>query len=306
MLPNKFGDALGRPKVRGVSGFGCPLHQQPKQPLPLSLRHLERPPRCGFWLEASHTFLPVAVPPSRDRTLGGSDPASHLRNTFAGLEQPCRLPASEFQLSGSSMGSHDPQYSKVSRNVPLLIQKSITHACWEWAARIAVARPLAHAQGDTHNSVRRERDEKMTNALEKGRTEPVPGWQGLPGAADVVAWFGRWPSFHDAEVLELCINRSGGSLIRLHTWLIAPERDTGGKNVHTHHAVVTVRFGEIRDLELGGHDVTSQNVIFGLHVEREADDFVRVKLEPCYGLNGSFVGRGVTFEVTPGEPSNSS
>ena len=30
---------------------------------------------------------------------------------------------------------------------------------------------------------------------------------GIAGAAELVEWFGRWPSFHDAEIVSLELNR---------------------------------------------------------------------------------------------------
>lgn len=39
----------------------------------------------------------------------------------------------------------------------------------------------------------------------------------VPGAAELIAWFGYWPSFHDAEVFEL-VQQSDSSRVRLHTW----------------------------------------------------------------------------------------
>jgi len=44
---------------------------------------------------------------------------------------------------------------------------------------------------------------------------PIPP---IAGAEAVVAWFGLWPSFHDAETLSLETNRRATSLIRLHAW----------------------------------------------------------------------------------------
>src|SRR5215208_4877235 len=58
-------------------------------------------------------------------------------------------------------------------------------------------------------------------ALHSGRINsmlpplPIPP---ISGAEAVVAWFGLWPSFHDAEILSLETNRRATSLSRLHAW----------------------------------------------------------------------------------------
>jgi hypothetical protein len=40
----------------------------------------------------------------------------------------------------------------------------------------------------------------------------------IPGTLELVKWFGYWPSFHDAEVLDLELHRTGGSTVRIHTF----------------------------------------------------------------------------------------
>ena len=37
----------------------------------------------------------------------------------------------------------------------------------------------------------------------------------LLGSEKVAAWFGSWPSFHDAEIVSLSLQRSGSSLLRI-------------------------------------------------------------------------------------------
>jgi len=61
---------------------------------------------------------------------------------------------------------------------------------------------------------------------------------GIPGAAEVVAWFRYWPTFHDAEVLSITLDRSRGSTVAIHAFEMTPEvRD--GQYVLAKHAVVT-------------------------------------------------------------------
>jgi hypothetical protein len=61
----------------------------------------------------------------------------------------------------------------------------------------------------------------------------------IPGAADVVAWFGHWPTFHDAEVLSITLDRSGESRVAIHAFAKTAEVDSSGHYVTTKHAVVT-------------------------------------------------------------------
>ena len=59
----------------------------------------------------------------------------------------------------------------------------------------------------------------------------------IPGADEVVAWFGGWPSFHDAEVLEFLFVRKGTSYLRLHAWVMTDQLDARGYYVLDKHAV---------------------------------------------------------------------
>ena len=40
----------------------------------------------------------------------------------------------------------------------------------------------------------------------------------VAGAAGVIAWFGRWPSFHDGEIVSLSLNREVASVLKIHVF----------------------------------------------------------------------------------------
>jgi hypothetical protein len=122
----------------------------------------------------------------------------------------------------------------------------------------------------------------------------------LPGAESVTSWFGQWPTFHDAEILALHLNREEESWLKLHAWLLTSETyEQDGKHYlrTDRHAVVTFHFAEIIDLELA--DFSGQNVISGLEVEKAGDGY-RLTLQPCFGLAGYIHARGVSVELEPG------
>jgi hypothetical protein len=122
----------------------------------------------------------------------------------------------------------------------------------------------------------------------------------LPGAQALIEWFGRRPSFHDAEVLSLSLDRTGTSCIRLHTWDLTGEVDAKGYYVHRNHVVVSFLLDDIRDLELAGF--SHQNVIFSLSVARLQDGF-HLCLDPCYELAGTLNARTIRVEFEPGMPA---
>lgn|SRR5678810_42437 len=104
----------------------------------------------------------------------------------------------------------------------------------------------------------------------------------LPGALDVIAAFGEWPSFHDAEILRVVINRGGPSSVTIRLMIPAYEQKC-----------VTFTFERIVDMRLEGEDADRQNVIGALTIEPD-DQFTAVHFSPCYGLAGYIRAAAVT------------
>lgn len=123
----------------------------------------------------------------------------------------------------------------------------------------------------------------------------------VAGAEALVQWFGKWPSFHDAEVLSLELNRVGTSCVRIHTWEMTGEVDAKGFYVLRKHMKVSFSLDGLKDLELAGF--TSQNVIFGLDIRR-SEEGLQLVLDPCYGVAGSLTAEAIRVEFEPGMPAN--
>jgi hypothetical protein len=121
----------------------------------------------------------------------------------------------------------------------------------------------------------------------------------IPGAEDLANWFGGWPSFHDAEIIDLHLQRAGRSRIRIHTWQMTNEVGPDGCYVTDHHVEVTFWFEDISGLALTGFNL--QNVIAGLDVEKTASGY-RISLEPCYGLAGDIEAGIIRISFEPGSP----
>jgi hypothetical protein len=83
--------------------------------------------------------------------------------------------------------------------------------------------------------------------------------------------FGRWPSFHDAEVIALRLDREAGEggtpalELGVHLWEMTNDVDPDGFYVRRHHTITTLRFADIDDLDLGGFN--GQNVIADLTIK---------------------------------------
>ena len=107
----------------------------------------------------------------------------------------------------------------------------------------------------------------------------------ITGATTLVSMFGRWPSFHDAEIIRVLIRRDGHSTITIR---LTEPRGQG--------LAVTFTFEEILDLKLDGEDVNRQNVIHSLSIE-PTGTATKVTFGPCYGLWGSVIAEHVGVRV---------
>jgi len=123
----------------------------------------------------------------------------------------------------------------------------------------------------------------------------------INGAQELYDWFGSWPSFHDAEVVKLHLNRSGRSALAIHTWEMTKRVDSKGYYELEKHVVVEFILEGISALSLEGF--SGQNVIFGLAIDKIETGFL-LTLDPCYGLSGSIAAESVFIRLTPGKPDS--
>ncbi len=116
----------------------------------------------------------------------------------------------------------------------------------------------------------------------------------------VVDFLGRWPSFHDANVLAYDIGSEPESLsFTLHTWLMTDEVDAKGYFVLRNHALVSFRFGSLHEVEMDAF--RSGNILFGLEIHQNSDAAsFHVELDSVMDMSGSFSARsGEVVSVIP-------
>ncbi len=123
----------------------------------------------------------------------------------------------------------------------------------------------------------------------------------IPGAKAFIDWFGSWPSFHDAEVIELHLSRSESSWIKIHTWKRTEKVDAEGFFVSDKNAIVTFEMSDVEDLELNGF--SGQNVISKLEILPIEESF-ELELSHCYGVSGRIKAANISIEFAPGTPQN--
>ena len=113
--------------------------------------------------------------------------------------------------------------------------------------------------------------------------------RGVPGADALIEWFGRWPSFHDAEVLSINLNRSGPSCVRIHTWEMTSEVDARGYYVHQKNVIVSFFLEGLKDIEQAGFSHQERDLQPDPHAHWKKD-LVSVS-GSCYGVAGTSHGR---------------
>ena len=123
----------------------------------------------------------------------------------------------------------------------------------------------------------------------------------------LVRIFGRWPSFHDAEVLRVILDRTGSVPtleVQIHVFEMTSELDRAGHYLNRNDTLVTLRFLNVVLEELGGFN--EQNVLFEMSIASTPDTPVerrlRVEMSSSYGFGATFdCEQAEVVEVKPFE-----
>lgn len=124
--------------------------------------------------------------------------------------------------------------------------------------------------------------------------------------------FGRFPSFHDAEVMQITLRRGDKQnpcapelFAVIHCFNMVRQPDANGSYLRNHH-LVSIRFSGITDASLTGFN--GQNVLWDLLVEdivepQEDETKYKVIFESTYGVGAEFKCAAITIEaVEPYDP----
>ena len=117
----------------------------------------------------------------------------------------------------------------------------------------------------------------------------------IADAAKVTSVYGAWPTFHDAELMELELKRDGCLLlVRLWTFQVDRQQvDAHGYFKKIDQCVITFRFANIENLSIEGFN--HQNVLADIVFE-PVEDGIRVNMEGTFGANIAFQCSIVTVE----------
>jgi hypothetical protein len=117
--------------------------------------------------------------------------------------------------------------------------------------------------------------------------------------------FGRWPSYHDAEVLRIILDRDEAwpftpyLQATIHVFEMTSQINERGSYVLKNHVAVTFQFFEIYELKL--EDFNQQNVLQGLSIFDVSDrQLERIKIEVSFdgifGVSAKFQCNSISIE----------
>ena len=124
----------------------------------------------------------------------------------------------------------------------------------------------------------------------------------IEGSGKLTGIFGYWPTFHDAEIVELQLWRGDVYpdtkkyvfpvlTVKLHVWELTSEVDTAGYLVLRKHTLTTLRFHDVLDLRIDGFN--QQNSILELSIARKQNTegpgrTFTVNFDPAFGMGAEF------------------
>lgn len=141
----------------------------------------------------------------------------------------------------------------------------------------------------------------------------MENYENIANSSRLISVFGYWPSFHDAEVVWVRLDRRATSLgdgptveVLIHTFEMTSEIDAAGFYVLRKHVLVQLRFSKVMEpvLESFNH----QNVLNGLDIREISSQQARsrsfaVTLDTSYGINAAFECQNI--EVVDVQPCDS-
>ena len=138
--------------------------------------------------------------------------------------------------------------------------------------------------------------------------------QNIGNHESLTSVFGRWPSFHDAEVIWLRFDRRATSLgdaptveALIHTFEMTSEVNAAGFYVLRNHVLVHLRFSRVMQPIL--ENFNYQNALLGLRItdimNRQMEDInFEVNLDAAFGVDAYFQCQRI--EVVDVEPCDCS
>jgi hypothetical protein len=126
----------------------------------------------------------------------------------------------------------------------------------------------------------------------------MEAWEQIEGAQAFVDWFGRWPSFHDAEVVHLHLNTQGPSSLLIYTSEMLTETDEKGYFKSAKHVNVEFLLFELEKVEIEGEEFCVGNILMFMACTKEGE-CLTLDWHSLLGIGALLSARQVTLNFTP-------
>jgi Immunity protein 50 len=124
----------------------------------------------------------------------------------------------------------------------------------------------------------------------------------IVGSGKLTTIFGYWPSFHDAEVLELHFWRGNIQAekgiydfpvltLAIHVWELTREVDPQGYLICRHHTLTKLKFYDVDDFQMQGFNHQNAMMELALRSEERSEGpspYFAVEVAPAFGMGASF------------------
>jgi hypothetical protein len=121
--------------------------------------------------------------------------------------------------------------------------------------------------------------------------------QDIPGAPELINWFGHFPSCHDANVVKFAIHGDGSGLMEVDAHQMTDKVDAKGYFVLDKHCRITFRFDGIQSVQLADFR-PGQAILYDLKISRSEGEFL-FGINTSYGFAGHIRMKSLRVEFSP-------
>ena len=124
------------------------------------------------------------------------------------------------------------------------------------------------------------------------RVDEIPP---IPRADTVVSWFGHWPRFHDATIIELRLGAE--PVLRLRAFEMTDQTDAAGYFKLRNYSTVSFWFSDEVEFSLTS-DSGAVGIVFSMDFQK-AGDHLKMEIQSSYGVDGWIKAKTWRVELEP-------
>jgi hypothetical protein len=111
----------------------------------------------------------------------------------------------------------------------------------------------------------------------------------IPGAPELAAWYGTFPSLHDANVIDFHIGVDGSGFMVIDAFILDK------------HFSATFQFENIETVSLSDF-LPGQAILFDFKIDK-SDTLFNVRFSSSYGFDGAITMKNLSVTFEPRSPS---